>query len=334
MDNLKLYNLFLEQSPNDLRAVSTPPSGVVQLDDPNYKGPRRGVFIADKHTGMEILGMGSLFLGPIGLLVGAGIGLIDAAMYAEEGEGYDAGLTAVFSLLPVIGPIINKIPGIKTLGKNGMSSLIKKIKGGDKLTKIEKEVIDGIEKNKNFITQEYNKFLTNVINKNKDKILNSKLNDKVKQTVINTAKVGGDLTKIGLKIVGGTLKGGKNLVVGGTKVIAPAVGTILAYDKLYGIIQSDSPKIVVEKMGLDWEETKSEFGSSGSVEDNLKLKNALLSGWKPGQEVPEKFQTKKYTTKKEIESDSLNGINEKEYNLINLSTEDTETLESLISKYK
>jgi hypothetical protein len=155
------------------------------------------------------------------------------------------------------------------------------------------------------------------------------LNDKVKQTVINTAKVGGDLTKIGLKIVGGTLKGGKNLVVGTTKVIAPAVGTILAYDKLYGIIQSDSPKIVVEKMGLDWEETKSEFGSSGSVEDNLKLKNALLSGWKLGQEVPEKYQTNLYKSeKKNIFKDIDTNINNNN-NYITLSQEESNLLDSL-----
>jgi hypothetical protein len=54
--------------------------------------------------------------------------------------------------------------------------------------------------------------------------------------------------------------------------------------------------------GYDVKSVQDEFGSTGLKSDNTKLKNAWDEGWRPGQEVPEKYQTATHKAKKETES--------------------------------
>ena len=54
----------------------------------------------------------------------------------------------------------------------------------------------------------------------------------------------------------------------------------------------------ISKGGFDFQKVKDEFGSSGSLADNTKLLDAWNSGWRPGEEVPEKYQTEKYVLSK------------------------------------
>lgn len=102
----------------------------------------------DPHTLALILGIGSAFIPIIGPFVSAGIGLADAALYAKQGDSKTAGMVAMFSLMPGVGALVGKIPGIKQLGAKGMSALASKLSSGQKITDpVELAVVNGISGN-------------------------------------------------------------------------------------------------------------------------------------------------------------------------------------------
>jgi gas vesicle protein len=92
-----------------------------------------------------------------------GFGLTDAGLYYKEGDKTAAGITGALSVLPGIGMIVKRIPGIKQLGKEGMEQLGKKVAGKETgtLTKVEKQVMDDIGKNQKMIKTELNKLAKN-----------------------------------------------------------------------------------------------------------------------------------------------------------------------------
>ena len=108
------------------------------------------------HLLLPIAEIGSMFIPVIGPFLAMGFGLGDAALYAKEGDKTSAGISAAFSVLPGIGAIATKIPGIKQLGKEGMEQLGKKVIGKEAgaLTKTEQEVLQDISKNQKLIKQE------------------------------------------------------------------------------------------------------------------------------------------------------------------------------------
>lgn len=119
-------------------------------------------WIKDKaHILLPIAEIGSMFIPVIGPFMAMGFGLSDAALYAKEGDRTAAGITAVLSILPGVGSIVKKIPGIKTLGKEGMEALAKKAAGKEagSLSKLEKEVIEDIGKNSKLVKKEVAKNL-------------------------------------------------------------------------------------------------------------------------------------------------------------------------------
>jgi hypothetical protein len=100
------------------------------------------------HTVMALLAIGTAFIPVAGPFISAGIGLADAKMYFDEGEKGTAGLTVLFSMLPFIGPVVSKIPGVKQLGSKGMALLAKKIsRGGKYLTMAEAEIANAVKSN-------------------------------------------------------------------------------------------------------------------------------------------------------------------------------------------
>lgn len=109
------------------------------------------------HQVATILQIGTAFIPVVGPFISAGIGFLEAKSYWDEGKKEEATLVAIFSSLPLIGSVVPRIPGVKELGKKGMEKLASNIsKLGEKYkpTKIEKEVIEGIEKNKGLIENE------------------------------------------------------------------------------------------------------------------------------------------------------------------------------------
>lgn len=107
-----------------------------------------GAAAIDPHTALETISFVSAFLGPIGLLVSAGISLGDAALYWAEGNRLDAGYSAIFALIPGIGGVISKIPGVQKLGAKGMAALGKKLASSKNpvLTSLERAIFNDINK--------------------------------------------------------------------------------------------------------------------------------------------------------------------------------------------
>ena len=120
-----------------------------------------------KHNLVSVLEFGSVFIPIAGPFISAGFGLGNAALYYNEGDEKNAGLSVLFSLLP----FVNKIPGFKKIGESVFSNLVKKLssKGGKiTLTPLENDILKNIKANEG--------------------VLKSELNNKVKQMAINSLK--------------------------------------------------------------------------------------------------------------------------------------------------
>lgn len=114
------------------------------------------------HNVNTILQIGTAFIPLVGPLLSAGIGLMDAAQYYQEGDKKTAGLVAMFSMLPGVGAI----PGVKQLGNKGLSILASKLgKGITKFTPLEKQVIAGINANEQLVKTELNNQIKNILTK-------------------------------------------------------------------------------------------------------------------------------------------------------------------------
>jgi hypothetical protein len=112
----------------------------------------------DPHTVNMVLGIGALFIPYVGPFISAGIGAYDAKLYYDEGDKKTAGLVLMFSLLPGVGSIVNKIPGVKQLGVRGMTELGKKLSMGTKLTNpAEINIVNQVSKNRALIKAEMEK---------------------------------------------------------------------------------------------------------------------------------------------------------------------------------
>jgi hypothetical protein len=109
------------------------------------------------HEVATILQIGTAFIPVVGPFISSGIGFLEAKSYWDEGNKQEATLVAIFSSLPMIGSVVMKIPGVKQLGQKGMTALASKIsKLGEKFkpTKVEQEIIQGIEQNIDLIKTE------------------------------------------------------------------------------------------------------------------------------------------------------------------------------------
>ena len=108
------------------------------------------------HTINAIMGIASIFIPVVGPFIAAGIGLTDATAYVREGNKGAAALVTIFSLLPGAAAVVNKIPGIKNLGKQGMIALANKISKKAALTATELAVAEGVAANQALINTEMN----------------------------------------------------------------------------------------------------------------------------------------------------------------------------------
>ena len=96
----------------------------------------------------------SLFTGGLGYILPIVFGTADAGLYFSEGDTKTASVVGGLSLLPFVGKVVSKIPGVKELGTKGMALLANKLSSGTKLTNLESQVVKGISENKALITQE------------------------------------------------------------------------------------------------------------------------------------------------------------------------------------
>lgn len=196
----------------------------------------------------------------VGPVISTAIALVDAKQYYDEGDKKTAGLVGMFSVIPLVGPLISKIPGVKELGVKGMAALASKVSKGVKLTPNEQNIVKLISNNQKLVQTEVSKVSQELAKKT--------VKQKVKSAVVKTGKT-----------------------------VAPYAAAGYGYDKTYDYVQKNTPKTKSEKEGLNWNFVKETFGSSGTAEDNKLLNKAWDSGWRPGQVVPQQFQTKSYQEK-------------------------------------
>lgn len=188
----------------------------------------------DPHTRNMILGIASAFIPVVGPFIAAGIGLYDAKQYYDEGDTKTAGLIAMFSIMPGVGSIVAKIPGVKQLGTKGMTALASKLSMGTKITNpTEIEIVNLIGKNKQLIQQELNKSAKELsIRAAKNKVKNQI----IKQNIGKSAsKLGKGATKLGATV---------------GAYGAATVGYNTTYDYFLKKQEDENLKILNQKLGL------------------------------------------------------------------------------------
>ena len=125
------------------------------------------------------------------------------------------------------------------------------------------------------------------------------------------AKIGGSATiKSGAKAAKEVLKyqAEKQAIKQTGKTIAGYGAAGVGYSKGYDRVQKDTPKTKSQSEGYDWNFVRTSFGSSGTKEENELLNKAWTKGWRPGQVVPQEFQTKQYQNVYAQETQNLNAL--------------------------
>lgn len=92
----------------------------------------------DLHSILDIAALVTAFV-PGGLLLSAGLEVLNAALYAAKGDEYEAGIRVLFALIPAV-ELAQKIPGIKKYGKEGVIKILQKAKKTGKLSGDELQV--------------------------------------------------------------------------------------------------------------------------------------------------------------------------------------------------
>lgn len=140
------YNPF-SKDPNNLRdSMKRQEEFIDDMSDFIYE---------NRHGLLDVASVGSAFIPIIGPFISIGIELGNAALYASEGDSYTAGLSLAFTLIPG-GQLIKRVPAVKKLGRNGLSTLLKKAKNPKmvkNLTSVEKEVLEQTNKNSRWLTK-------------------------------------------------------------------------------------------------------------------------------------------------------------------------------------
>ena len=249
---------------------------------PGYDKDRQSAenwYKQNAHTVNTVLQIGTAFIPLVGPFISAGIGLADAAMYYNEGDKKTAGLIGVFSMIPGIGGLAGKL-GLSKWTAKALGEVGKKISLGSKLSPLETEVANKVVQYRQLIQSEM-------------------------------AKIGGSATiKSGAKAAKEVLKyqAEKQAIKQTGKTIAGYGAAGVGYSKGYDRVQKDTPKTKSQSEGYDWNFVRTSFGSSGTKEENELLNKAWTKGWRPGQVVPQEFQTKQYQNVYAQETQNLNAL--------------------------
>jgi hypothetical protein len=193
------------------------------------------------HEVNMVLGIAAVFIPFVGPVLAAGIGGIDAKQYYDEGDTKTAGMVAMFALLPGIGKIVSKIPGVKTLGPKLMAELGKKLSLGSKaISPAEIEVVTQISQYKNLITQEIAKVGEAAAKQNvKKQLVKQAVKQKVKQKAAALGKTAAIYTGAGV-----TYHKGYDKIVGKPK----------AKDYVNRVTHSTEPPVIYKEEDMEKDE--------------------------------------------------------------------------------
>jgi len=176
------------------------------------------------HDVNMVLGIAALAIPYVGPFISAGIGMYDASLYYKEGDKKTAGMIAMFSLLPGVGAIANKIPGVKQLGTKAMAEIGKKLSLGAKITNpAEVAVVKQITKNRALVELE--------LKKASEAALAAAAKNKAAKEVTIAAAKNTAKKKLVQKAV---VNKAKDLGKTAAGLTAASVGYNIAYDKIVG----------------------------------------------------------------------------------------------------
>jgi len=101
------------------------------------------------------------FIGPWGWLISMGVGLLNSTIYTTEGEYYQAGVSAIFSIMPGVFKLAGKAPQLVELmgklGAKGMTKLAAKLSSkSPKFLPIEQRILKGLIGAKGLIKSAFN----------------------------------------------------------------------------------------------------------------------------------------------------------------------------------
>ncbi len=171
-----------------------------------------------------VVGIAALVIPYVGPFISAGIGMYDASLYYKEGDKKTAGMIAMFSLLPGVGAIANKIPGVKQLGTKAMAEIGKKLSLGAKITNpAEVAVVKQITKNRALVELE--------LKKASEAALAAAAKNKAAKEVTIAAAKNTAKKKLVQKAV---VNKAKDLGKTAAGLTAASVGYNIAYDKIVG----------------------------------------------------------------------------------------------------
>jgi|LakMenEpi03Aug12_release.lakeMendotaPanAssembly.Ray.scaffolds.fasta_scaffold701605_1 hypothetical protein len=141
----------------------------------------------DMSTYMTILQIGTAFIPVVGPFISAGIGLLSAADLYQKGKKTEAGVQAFFSILPGLGKVVQKIPGIAKLGEKGILALGAKVASNKGLTDVERGIVKSIAGNMTLVKQEVNQTIKTMATNGLSKV---NKNPVAKEVVNNAATYG------------------------------------------------------------------------------------------------------------------------------------------------
>jgi len=157
------YDLLVEQWWNDPKHPEWKKFAPTDYEKRELKKAETTLNNLNPHTIATIAQIGTAFIPFVGPLISAGIGLADAGLYYKEGDKNAAGLTAAFSMIPFVGKLVSKIPGVKELGVKGMAALSTKIAKGSKyFTQAETEIANAVTKYRTEVQQQLMNFFMGI----------------------------------------------------------------------------------------------------------------------------------------------------------------------------
>jgi len=115
--------------------------------DAHTKWFNETVKLAETPEFWEMMGFAFVFVPVIGIPLSMAAELNAARLYHKKGDDFNAGVTGVLALLPLVG----KIPGVKQVTSSFIKGIKNKIKAGTKLIGDEIKYVNSLLKNSKFI---------------------------------------------------------------------------------------------------------------------------------------------------------------------------------------
>lgn len=110
----------------------------------------------DPHDALAYSSMAAYFFGPWGLAISLGLDLANAYLYHKEGRDFEAGLQAMFSLIPA-GDLMAKVPIVKKYGIDFFEKILLKSTKGGVITKVERDAMDELMKSTKWVKSQVTK---------------------------------------------------------------------------------------------------------------------------------------------------------------------------------